>query len=532
LPKTFHGWPTHFEPPDGRVGVMTPTEGPVAHRVMITDVASWSEELLGFDALPGLRSLDWLAMPGQRLAEVTGGAVIHDGIGELTRLRERLAWYPEDVWRYLLACQWMRIDEEEPFVGRIAEAGDELGSRVVTARLVRELMRLCLLLARRYPPYSKWLGTAFAATPGTRRIAAALAEALGAEPDRRQAALCDAYEEAGAWQNSLHLAEPVDPTRRLFLRPALCRHQRCSIRGSAARAHRRSRPGVAADGWRHRSVRRQHGCAVEPDDGPVADGGGMAWGSLSLCFPDARPMLIHEGPWRARGPGLPARGARRRDPALSGLSAPLRRPRPVHRTGLDHVHGLDFVASLVLNVPAEALADRVSRRALLAIGRLCRALAYALWTYAPSMLGFAAGFVLWGAGSALISGTFQPWCTTTSPRSMPRSGTDGSSGGPGRSSSSPAPPQRACHSSAGRWWLRPGRHDQRRASVSCGALLRSPSRAGRPTGRHPATKPSTRRVPRGPGGPGLRSAVELFRLHLARFSPAVTQSRRCQRCRG
>lgn len=224
LPKSFHGWSTHFEPPGGRVRVMAPTQGPVAHRVVITDVASWSEEHLGFDALRGVHTLDWLATPGQRLAEVTGGAVFHDGIGELTRLREHLAWYPDDVWRYLLACQWTRIGEEEPFVGRTAEAGDELGSRVATARLVRELMRLCLLVARRYPPYTKWLGSAFSAIPGVEPVAAALDEALDAnhDADSRQSALCEAYEAVGQWQNQTGLAAPVGATRRRFFdRPYL-----------------------------------------------------------------------------------------------------------------------------------------------------------------------------------------------------------------------------------------------------------------------------------------------------------------------
>jgi hypothetical protein len=36
---------------------------------------------------------------------------------------------------------------------------------VVTARLARGLMRLALLAERRYPPSSKWLGTAFVRTP-------------------------------------------------------------------------------------------------------------------------------------------------------------------------------------------------------------------------------------------------------------------------------------------------------------------------------------------------------------------------------
>lgn len=95
---------------------------------------------------------DWLAAPTQVLAEVTGRAVYHDGIGELSSLRKRLAWYPDDVWRFVPARQWTRIAQEEPFVGPAAEAGDDLGSRVAAARLAREMMRLCLLLARRYPP--------------------------------------------------------------------------------------------------------------------------------------------------------------------------------------------------------------------------------------------------------------------------------------------------------------------------------------------------------------------------------------------
>jgi hypothetical protein len=121
------------------------------------------------------------------------------------------------VWRYLLACQWQRISEEEPFVGRAAEAGDELGSRVVAARLVRELMRLCLLLGRRFPPYNKWLGSAFTALPNIDGIAAALADAMRADDgESRQSALCRAYEAVGEWQNQLRLAEPVEATRRMF----------------------------------------------------------------------------------------------------------------------------------------------------------------------------------------------------------------------------------------------------------------------------------------------------------------------------
>jgi hypothetical protein len=218
LPKEVRGWPTNFAPPGERVQAMTPTSGPVNHRIEIADTADWLAGALGFDPLGGAVGLpDWLATPGQRLAEVTSGAVYHDGIGALTSARAALAWYPDDIWRYLLACQWQRISQEEAFVGRTAEVGDELGSRVVAARLARDVMRLCLLLARRYAPYSKWLGTAFDRLPGAAPIAAELRGALGADaPSDRQRAIAEATRLAGAWQNRLGLCPTVDPSVRPY----------------------------------------------------------------------------------------------------------------------------------------------------------------------------------------------------------------------------------------------------------------------------------------------------------------------------
>ena len=217
LPKRFRGWPTHFEPPDERVRCMADTDGPVAHRVQLTDLGTWFAGQLGFDPRAGAGVLDWLATPAQRFAEVTGGAVFRDDDGELSAVRQRLHWYPVDVWRYVLACQWTRIAQEEPFVGRAGEAGDDLGGRLVTARLAREVARLCLLLARRFPPYTKWLGGAVAAVPAAAQVVAALGRAVRADaaPDR-ETALCAAYEAAGAWQNRLGLAAAVAAMRRAF----------------------------------------------------------------------------------------------------------------------------------------------------------------------------------------------------------------------------------------------------------------------------------------------------------------------------
>jgi Domain of unknown function (DUF4037) len=242
LPATFRGWPTAF--PDATAASTEPR-----HWVEVAELGPWLASQLGFDPRRGVTLLDWLATPAQRLAEVTAGAVFHDGleaasgvgradapgmagsspdgpdgaggVGGLGTVRSRLAWYPRDVWLHVLACQWQRISQEEAFPGRCAEAGDELGSAVVTARLARDLMRLCLLMQRRYPPYGKWLGTAFAALPPAAAPGPMLADAIAATSwPERERQLCAAYETVAGLHNELGITAPLETTtRRYYTRP-------------------------------------------------------------------------------------------------------------------------------------------------------------------------------------------------------------------------------------------------------------------------------------------------------------------------
>ncbi|SCD51222.1 protein of unknown function [Streptomyces sp. DvalAA-43] len=95
--------------------------------------------------------------------------------------------------------------------------GDELGSAVVAARLVRDLMRLCLLMKRRYPPYSKWLGSAFARTAQAPALTPVITAALAATDWRtREYHLAGAYEAVAVAHNQLGLTDPVDPATRPY----------------------------------------------------------------------------------------------------------------------------------------------------------------------------------------------------------------------------------------------------------------------------------------------------------------------------
>ena len=76
----------------------------------------------------------------------------------------------------MLAAGWQRLEQQLPFVGRTAERGDELGSRLLSGQLAEDLMFLGFALSRRWAPYGKWRGTVFATPP----VAASLSGLLAA----------------------------------------------------------------------------------------------------------------------------------------------------------------------------------------------------------------------------------------------------------------------------------------------------------------------------------------------------------------
>jgi Domain of unknown function (DUF4037) len=219
LPPTFRGFSTHFGPPtpDGVQHPTPATSGPIAHKIPVYPVRGLLTHWLGVDPFVELTAVDWLLMPQQKLLEVTGGRVFHDGLGELGSVRKTLAWYPPHVWRYLLAAQWQRISQEEAFVGRTGEVGDELGSALVAGFLVRDVMGLCFLMERRYAPYSKWFGTAFAELACAPRLLSLLQAVQRATTwHERDAALTPVYEIVADLHNSLEITEPIDPQVRFY----------------------------------------------------------------------------------------------------------------------------------------------------------------------------------------------------------------------------------------------------------------------------------------------------------------------------
>ncbi len=224
LPRIFRGYPTNFTAPDpedsGTQLLEAKESGPLNHRVDILTLHGFWLDYLNFDLAHEIEPVDWLTFPEQKLRTLTSGAVFHDEIG-LQAVRDRFVYYPRDVWLYLLASGWHRLGQEEHLMGRAGSVGDEIGSAVIGARLVRDVMRLCFLMERQYAPYPKWFGTAFQQLNSAARLTSILQQALAARTwQEREEPLCAAFEYLAARHNQLSItaALPEKPAS-FFGRP-------------------------------------------------------------------------------------------------------------------------------------------------------------------------------------------------------------------------------------------------------------------------------------------------------------------------
>jgi hypothetical protein len=213
MPPTFMDFPLNLEEiPDepGTYLMKLKDNPPINHKIHPLTVREFKAEHLALDHDLNFTASDWLSTPTQILRSITSGALHYDSVGELTELRTQLEWYPHDVWLYLLAAGWQRIGEEEHLMPRAGHVGDELGSGLIAARLVRDIMSLCFLMENQYAPYPKWFGSAFQQLGCARDLSPILQRVLWAETwQLRETLLSEAYQYLAGMHNGLGLTHPM-----------------------------------------------------------------------------------------------------------------------------------------------------------------------------------------------------------------------------------------------------------------------------------------------------------------------------------
>jgi hypothetical protein len=210
LPERFGEFPVRFP---------VTWDSSLSHKVEVATVADFAASRLGVDPSGGLSVLDWLSVTGQSVLEVTAGPVFTDRTRALAAIRTMLAWYPPDVELYVLAAGWQRLCQLLPMVGRTADAGDELGSRLISASLADDLIWLAFALSRRWAPYAKWRGTVFRSLPVAARLGPLLDAAAAPAWRERENALTSACQVLLSIQRERGLPTPESAVIPFFGRP-------------------------------------------------------------------------------------------------------------------------------------------------------------------------------------------------------------------------------------------------------------------------------------------------------------------------
>ena len=108
----------------------------------------------------------WLTLPEEALAEAVNGKVFFDGLGQVTEIRERLSYLPQDVRLKKLAGELVIMGQAGQYnYPRCIKRGDTAAAQMSVAEFVNSALHVIFLLNGKYMPYYKWTFRALSELP-------------------------------------------------------------------------------------------------------------------------------------------------------------------------------------------------------------------------------------------------------------------------------------------------------------------------------------------------------------------------------
>ena len=153
LPKEFEGYSRSLTVPVGgaRRGVIRADD--------------FFRDKTGFPEGPKTAE-EWLRVPEYALAETVNGELFFDGSGEVSRRREALARYPEDVRKKKLAANLLLMGQAGQYnYSRALRHGETGAAQLAIFEFADRTMQAVFLLNRVYRPFYKWSFRAMRALP-------------------------------------------------------------------------------------------------------------------------------------------------------------------------------------------------------------------------------------------------------------------------------------------------------------------------------------------------------------------------------
>lgn len=100
---------------------------------------------------------DWFFIPEQSLSEAVNGKIFRDDSGELTAVRKRLSYLPEDVRLKKIGGNLLVMGQAGQYnYNRCVLRGDTAAAQLSMTEFVKSALNVIFLLNKKYVPYYKW----------------------------------------------------------------------------------------------------------------------------------------------------------------------------------------------------------------------------------------------------------------------------------------------------------------------------------------------------------------------------------------
>lgn len=137
-----------------------------------------------------LSKYEWLNIPESCLLEAVNGEIFEDNYGEITEIRCRLSFYPDDIARKKLASALIICGQAGQYnFSRCISHGERAAAQLAVFEFVNAALRVIFLLNKKYRPFYKWSFRALSGLPQLSELSDGLEFLITGENDDKTARL-------------------------------------------------------------------------------------------------------------------------------------------------------------------------------------------------------------------------------------------------------------------------------------------------------------------------------------------------------
>lgn len=132
---------------------------------------------------------DWFSLPEHSLLEATNGEIFFDNYGEVSKIRENLKYFPEDIRLKKLAGNLLLLGQSGQYnYNRCIIRNDTAAAQLSVIEFVKSTISVIFLLNKKYLPYYKWQFKALAELKILGDLSSSLEFLISSENDQKTSA--------------------------------------------------------------------------------------------------------------------------------------------------------------------------------------------------------------------------------------------------------------------------------------------------------------------------------------------------------